>query len=57
MAKSFEGGWQEKEIGTEYNVTVLPNGDGKLLTLKKPIPEKVKSNFSNVKVYLNGFHK
>ena len=50
MANSFEGGWVDEER-EEFDVVELPNGNGKVLTLKNPIPEKVKPNFANVKVY------
>ncbi len=52
MANTFEGGWID-EGREEFDVEELPNGNGKVLTLKNPIPEKVKPNFLNVKVYLN----
>jgi hypothetical protein len=52
MAKSFECGWVD-EGREEFDVVELPNGKGKVLTLKNPIPEKVKPNFANVKVYSN----
>ena len=52
MAKSFEGGWVD-EGREEFDVVELPNGAGKVLTLKNPIPERVKPNFANVKVYSN----
>ncbi len=50
MAKTFEGGWFDREIGDEFEVTELPNQGGKVLTLKNPIPEKVKPNFVNARV-------
>ena len=51
MAKSFEGGWVD-EGREEFDVTELQNG-GKVLTLKNPIPERVKPNFTNAKIYFN----
>lgn len=54
MAKSFEGGWKDEKIGDEFVVEELPNDGGLVISLRNPIPEKVKPNFANVKVYLNG---
>lgn len=34
MAKTFEGGWFDREIGDEFEVTELPNQGGKVLTLE-----------------------
>jgi hypothetical protein len=53
MAKEFEGGWVDEER-KEFDVVELPHGGGKVLTLKNPIPEKVKPNFTNAKIYCGG---